>query len=216
MSAWFKRIKKGIVTTTQEKKEAPDGLWHKCPECKATVTKSDLASNLYLCKSCNHHNRINAQEYFEIIFDEAPQLLFENIAPKDYLEFVDAKPYGKRLVDAQKSTGLKDAMTVGVGNVQGRKLVVACMNFNFIGGSMGSVVGEKTLHQRALARAVGVGQVGRGQRHIARSGDRGGVVVADPHQRTEKVQPARGDFEQHLHDRRRLTSPGAAPAPAPR
>jgi len=143
MSAWFKRIKKGIVTTTQEKKEAPDGLWHKCPECKATVTKSDLASNLYLCKSCNHHNRINAQEYFEIIFDEAPQLLFENIAPKDYLEFVDAKPYGKRLVDAQKSTGLKDAMTVGVGNVQGRKLVVACMNFNFIGGSMGSVVGEK-------------------------------------------------------------------------
>lgn len=144
MSTWFKRIKKGILTTTQEKKEAPDGLWHKCPECKTTVTIKELEDDLYVCKNCNYHNRINSDEYFEIIFDNGEcKLLFENIAPKDRLGFVDVKPYSKRLTDAQKSTGLKDAMTVGVGKVNGKELVVACMNFNFIGGSMGSVVGEK-------------------------------------------------------------------------
>lgn len=143
-STWFRRIKKGILTGTHEKKEAPDGLWHKCPECKHTVTRKELEEQLYVCPKCDYHNRINAKEYFSILFDEQEhELLFENIAPTDKLGFVDMKPYTDRLVSAQKSTGLKDAMTVGVGNVKGRKLVVACMNFNFIGGSMGSVVGEK-------------------------------------------------------------------------
>ena len=91
-----------------------------------------------------HHNKINAKEYFHILFDEHKyETLFDNIMPTDKLEFVDIKPYTDRLKSAQKSTGLKDAMTVGVGDVMGRKLVIACMNFNFIGGSMGSVVGEK-------------------------------------------------------------------------
>jgi acetyl-CoA carboxylase carboxyl transferase subunit beta len=144
MSTWFRRIKKGILTTTEEKKEAPDGLWRKCPECKTTVTIKELEGNLYICKNCNFHNRINAVEYFNIIFDNGQyEELFANIAPKDFLGFVDVKPYSKRLEDAQKSTQLKDAMTVGVGNVNGKGLVIACMNFNFIGGSMGSVVGEK-------------------------------------------------------------------------
>lgn len=144
MSTWFRRIKKGIITSTQEKKEAPDGLWHKCPECKTTQTAKELEDHLYVCPKCNHHNRIDAEEYFKIIFDEGTtELLFENIMPKDMLGFVDLKPYGARLKDAQKSTGLKDAMTVGAGDVNGRKMVVACMNFKFIGGSMGSVVGEK-------------------------------------------------------------------------
>lgn len=144
MSTWFRRIKKGILTSTEEKKEAPDGLWHKCPECKITVTVKELEDNLYVCKNCNYHNRINADEYFEIIFDDAKyNLLFENIVPKDMLGFVDVKPYSKRLHDAQKSTQLKDAMSVGVGKIEGQELVIACMNFNFIGGSMGSVVGEK-------------------------------------------------------------------------
>lgn len=143
-STWFRRIKKGILTGTHEKKEAPDGLWHKCPECKHTVTRKELEEQLYVCPKCDYHNRINAKEYFAILFDEQHhELLFENIAPTDKLGFVDMKPYTDRLVSAQKATGLKDAMTVGVGNVKGRKLVVACMNFNFIGGSMGSVVGEK-------------------------------------------------------------------------
>lgn len=142
-STWFRRMKKGILTSTNEKKEAPDGLWHKCPECKHTVTSKELEDELYVCPKCNYHNRINAKEYFEFLYDEGYKLLFENIAPTDKLAFVDMKPYTDRLVAAQKSTGLKDAMTVGVGDVDGRKLVVACMNFNFIGGSMGSVVGEK-------------------------------------------------------------------------
>lgn len=143
-STWFRRIKKGILTGTHEKKEAPDGLWHKCPECKTTVTTKELEEQLYVCAKCSYHNKINAKEYFAFLFDDKQhELLFENIAPTDKLGFVDMKPYTDRLVAAQKSTGLKDAMTVGVGDVEGRKLVVACMNFNFIGGSMGSVVGEK-------------------------------------------------------------------------
>jgi acetyl-CoA carboxylase carboxyl transferase subunit beta len=144
MSTWFRRIKKGVLTSTDEKKEAPDGLWHKCPECKTTYTVKELEDHYYVCLKCNYHNRINSLEYFNILFDEQEfELLFENIAPVDKLGFVDMKPYGQRLKDAQKSTGLMDAMTVGVGKVEGKGLVVACMNFNFIGGSMGSVVGEK-------------------------------------------------------------------------
>jgi len=143
-STWFRRNKKGISTETKEKKEAPDGLWHKCPECKAPVTQTALQENLYLCPKCNFHNRINAKEYFQIIFDEGQyEELFETLRPVDKLNFVDVKSYEERLEKAQKTTGLKDAMTVGVGDVEGKKLVIACMNFNFIGGSMGSVVGEK-------------------------------------------------------------------------
>ena len=143
-STWFRRNKKGILTTTEEKKETPDGLWHKCPQCKATNTVKELHDNLFICHQCNYHNRINSTEYFEILFDNNEyELLFENIVPKDHLGFVDMKPYGARLLEAQKATGLKDAMTVGAGKLHGMGFVVACMNFSFIGGSMGSVVGEK-------------------------------------------------------------------------
>ncbi|HVI44948.1 MAG TPA: acetyl-CoA carboxylase, carboxyltransferase subunit beta [Chitinophaga sp.] len=144
MSSWFKRIKQGISTTTSEKKEAPDGLWHKCPNCKKTTTVKDLKEHYYVCDKCNYHNRINSGEYFEIIFDDNQfEELFPNIYPTDFLGFKDLKPYSDRLKEAQKKSGLKDAMTVGTGTVLGNDLVVACMDFNFIGGSMGSVVGEK-------------------------------------------------------------------------
>jgi len=143
-STWFRRNKKGILTTTEEKKETPDGLWHKCPQCKATNTVKELHDHFYVCPHCNFHNRINAVEYFEILFDNNEyEELFEQIVPKDFLGFVDMKPYNVRLKDAQKTTGLTDAMTVGVGKMNGIEFVVACMNFSFIGGSMGSVVGEK-------------------------------------------------------------------------
>lgn len=152
-STWFRRIKKGILTSTHEKKEAPDGLWHKCPECKNTMTARELEEQLSVCPKCNYHFRINAKEYFTFLFDEgSSELLFEEIAPADKLGFIDIKPYSKRLEDAQAATGLKDAMTVGVGNVEGRKMVIACMNFNFIGGSMGSVVGEKI--SRAIDHSI--------------------------------------------------------------
>ena len=99
---------------------------------------------MFVCPNCEYHNRINAVEYFEILFDNNEFAeLFGNIMPKDMLHFVDMKPYGARLVEAQKSTHLTDAMTVGVGKMNSNTLVIACMNFNFIGGSMGSVVGEK-------------------------------------------------------------------------
>ncbi len=144
MSTWFRRIRQGVLTSTDEKREVPDAFWHKCAECKTIVTKSELEAGLWVCTKCGFHNRINSAEYFKILFDDHKgEALFENIAPVDFLGFVDQRPYEKRLVDAQKVTGLTDAMTVAVGEVSGRKLVIACMNFQFIGGSMGSVVGEK-------------------------------------------------------------------------
>lgn len=143
-STWFRRNKKGILTSTTEKKETPDGLWHKCPECKTTSTVKELHDNLHVCPKCNYHNRINSTEYFEILFDNNTyEVLFENIRPKDHLGFVDMKPYGARIIEAQEATGISDAMTVGTGKMNGTGFVVACMNFAFIGGSMGSVVGEK-------------------------------------------------------------------------
>lgn len=142
--SWFKRIKQGISTSTSEKKEAPDGLWHKCPNCKKTTNIKDLKENLYVCDNCNYHNRINSEEYFEILFDNGQfEELFSNIFPKDQLGFVDLKPYADRLKDAQRKSGLTDAMKVGHGKVFEQDLVIACMDFGFIGGSMGSVVGEK-------------------------------------------------------------------------
>ncbi|MGH2644258.1 MAG: acetyl-CoA carboxylase, carboxyltransferase subunit beta [Chitinophagaceae bacterium] len=144
MPKWFQRIKQGILTSTDEKKEAPDGLWQKCPRCKHTVTTKDLKANLFVCEKCNFHYRINSKEYFEILFDDKIyEELFPNIEPVDFLGFVDMKPYSKRLQEAQKKTGRKDAMSVGTGKVFGHAMTVACMNFDFIGGSMGSVVGEK-------------------------------------------------------------------------
>jgi acetyl-CoA carboxylase carboxyl transferase subunit beta len=143
-STWFKRIKQGILTSNKEKKDVPDGLWFKCPSCKKTSTINELKEHFWLCANCNHHNRIDAAEYFQIIYDGGQaELLFENIVSKDHLGFVDLKPYKDRLKEARKKTGLKDAMTVGVGQVNGKGLVTAAMNFQFIGGSMGSVVGEK-------------------------------------------------------------------------
>jgi len=144
MANWFEKIKKGVSTATSEKKEAPDGLWFKCPRCKHTVTRQDLEDNLYVCEKCNYHNRINAEEYFKFLFDNGKyEELFTNIAPKDYLGFTDLKAYSKRLQVAQKKTGRKDALTVGTGKINDLDLTIACMNFDFIGGSMGSVVGEK-------------------------------------------------------------------------
>ena len=148
-STWFRRIKTGITTSTGEKKEAPDGLWHKCPECKTTTTVQELKLNAYVCPNCGFHNRINAKEYFSLLFDNGKwDTLFDNIGPKDYLGFNDQKPYSTRIKDAQRTTGLLDAMTVGTGAIGGTPITIACMNFNFIGGSMGSVMGEK------IARAI--------------------------------------------------------------
>jgi len=141
---WFKRIKKGILTTTSEKKETPEGLWTKCPECNFITTSADLRENLFVCPKCDHHHRIGSEEYYEIIFDNQEyEELFDNIRSKDFLGFTDLKPYAKRLDDIWAKTNLTDSMRVAVGNVGGYEIVIACMDFEFIGGSLGSVMGEK-------------------------------------------------------------------------
>ncbi len=143
-NSWFKRIKKGILTSTKDKKDAPEGLWEKCRECKYTCTVSELSENLYVCPKCGYHHRIGSEEYFDILFDDgAFTELFANIKSKDFLGFVDLKPYEKRLQDTYKKTDIHDSITVGHGKVSGNDFVVACMDFEFIGGSLGSVMGEK-------------------------------------------------------------------------
>jgi len=143
-SRWFKRIRKGISTSTAEKKETPEGLWTKCPTCNHICTSSELKENLFICGKCNYHHRIGSDEYFDILFDNNEYVvLFDEIKSKDALNFTDLKNYQKRLDDIHAKTDLKDSMRVGVGKMNGEGYVVACMDFEFIGGSLGSVMGEK-------------------------------------------------------------------------
>lgn len=142
--SWFKRVKEGITTSTEEKKSTPDGLWHKCPRCKKAILTTDHEANCYVCPSCNYHDKIGSREYFSILFDQkAFTELFAGIKPTDPLHFTDTKDYQSRLAESQKKTGMTDALRVAAGKINGADLVVACMDFNFIGGSMGSVMGEK-------------------------------------------------------------------------
>jgi acetyl-CoA carboxylase carboxyl transferase subunit beta len=143
-SRWFKRIRKGINTSTADKKETPEGLWSKCPNCNHICTSSELKENYYICEKCNYHHRIGSDEYFAILFDNQEfTVLFDEIKSKDALNFTDLKNYQKRLDDIHAKTDLKDSMRVGVGKMNGEGYVVACMDFEFIGGSLGSVMGEK-------------------------------------------------------------------------
>ncbi|MEM7484957.1 MAG: acetyl-CoA carboxylase, carboxyltransferase subunit beta [Bacteroidota bacterium] len=148
MSSWFKRKEKGIQTATEEKKDTPKGLWYKSPTGKI-VESEDLAKNFYVSPEDDYHVRIGSKEYFEILFDGNKfRELDEKLSSKDPLKFVDTKKYSERLKAAQQKTGLKDAIRTAVGKSMGKEIVIACMDFSFIGGSMGSVVGEK------IARAI--------------------------------------------------------------
>lgn len=145
---WFKRLKDGIQTATKFKKETPDGLWHKCKSCSHTNTVKELRENFYKCPKCNYHERIGSYDYFELIFDGKFKELFEGLKSYDFLEFSDLKSYSDRLESAHEKTELNDAISVAEGKVNKKPLVIAAMDFSFIGGSMGSVVGEK------IARAI--------------------------------------------------------------
>ena len=150
---WFKRIHGGITTSTNDKKEIPEGLWYKCPKCKHIVPTEEHESGLSVCQKCGYHERINASGYFAIIFDDGKfKELDSKMESKDPLKFEDTKKYKDRLVQSKEKTGLKDAITTGYGKIEGKPLVIACMNFNFIGGSMGAVVGEKI--SRAIQHAI--------------------------------------------------------------
>ncbi len=147
--SWFRRIKEGITTSTREKKETPEGLWYKCPSCKKITTAQDHSKNAYVCENCGYHERIGSYEYFNLLFDNNQYLeLFDNIVSEDPLQFQDTKKYTERLQEAYEKTQLKDAIRVAFGKVNDNDIVIAAMDFSFIGGSMGSVVGEK------ISRAV--------------------------------------------------------------
>lgn len=141
--AWFRRTQKGIQTATEDKKDVPKGLWYKSPTGKI-IDAEQLEKNFYVSPEDGYHVRIGSNEYFKILFDDNKYTeLDKNLASKDPLNFEDTKKYTDRLEEAQKKTGLKDAVRTAVGKSKGKDLVVACMDFTFIGGSMGSVVGEK-------------------------------------------------------------------------
>lgn len=143
MMPWFKRTKKGIQTATEDKKDVPKGLWYKSPTGKV-VDSAELEKNFYVSPEDGYHVRIGSNEYFEILFDDNKfKELDKNLTSKDTLNFVDKKKYTDRLREAEEKTGLKDAIRTAVGKSMGKDLVIACMDFSFIGGSMGSVVGEK-------------------------------------------------------------------------
>lgn len=149
MMPWFKRVEKGIHTPTEEKKETPDGLWYKCPECKAVTSMAEHRKNLNTCVKCDYHDRIGSEEYFAFLFDDNKYTELDGkLTSGDPLNFVDSKPYPQRIAATEKKTGLKDAVRTAYGKMNGRDITIACMDFAFIGGSMGSVVGEK------IARAI--------------------------------------------------------------
>ncbi|MEO8147618.1 MAG: acetyl-CoA carboxylase, carboxyltransferase subunit beta [Bacteroidia bacterium] len=142
--SWFTRIKKGITTTTREKKETPEGLWYKCPSCKHIQPSKEHEANSYVCVKCGYHERLGSEEYFSILFDNNEFMeINENMTSGDPLKFVDTKKYIDRVKDSITKTGLNDAVRTAAGRINGNEAMIACMDFKFIGGSMGSVVGEK-------------------------------------------------------------------------
>ena len=152
---WFKRMKEGITTSTKDKKETPEGLWYKCPSCHHVVTTEDHTKTLWVCEKCDYHERISSEEYFSFLFDGGYYTeINKGYSSGDPLKFEDTKKYVDRLKATQASTGLKDAIRTAQGKLDGQDFIIAAMDFSFIGGSMGSVMGEKI--SRAIDQAIKV------------------------------------------------------------
>ena len=150
--AWFKRSKENI-SSNGEKKDIPDGMWTKCSGCSEIIHKNELDKNLFTCPKCNFHFRIGSKEYFEILLDKGTFKEFnKKMRSVDPLNFTDTKSYASRVETTMKKTGLYDAVRTGEGMMNGIPVVIACMDFSFIGGSMGSVVGEKIARATELAQ----------------------------------------------------------------
>lgn len=151
--SWFKRVTDNIRTKTEDKNNTPDGLWAKCPSCKKALQTKALKRNAYVCMNCDHHLRVGSEEYFGILFDEEQyEEINAELISADPLEFEDTRKYPDRLVASYEKTGLHDAIRTAHGLVHGQPLMVCAMDFRFIGGSMGSVVGEKIC--RAIAHCI--------------------------------------------------------------
>ncbi len=147
--AWFKRKKENIAPETSPKENIPDGLWEKCADCGEIMHKKQLENNFWTCIKCNNHFRIGSAEYFSVLLDEGTFKEYDRkMRSADPLKFEDTKKYTSRIESTIKATGLQDAVRTGTGKIYGKDVVIGCMDFKFIGGSMGSVVGEK------LARAA--------------------------------------------------------------
>ncbi|SIN85955.1 acetyl-CoA carboxylase carboxyltransferase subunit alpha [Sulfurivirga caldicuralii] len=150
---WFERILPSIKGVAQRKKSVPEGLWIKCPECEGVLYKAELERNQYVCPKCGHHMRIGARQRLNYFFDEnTAQEFAQNVRPIDILGFKDQKRYKDRITAAQKSTGENDALVTMVGEIEKLRVVAAAFEFKFMGGSMGSVVGEKFV--RAVNKAI--------------------------------------------------------------
>lgn len=150
--AWFRRQQAGIRTSTRDRNDVPEGQWSKCPGCGEIINSRQLAENMSVCPKCGHHYSISSTRYFEILFDDGRYELHDSdLTAVDALEFVDRKPYASRLKSARSQTGLSDAAQGAVGKIGGHETSVAAMDFSFIGGSMGSVVGE--VIARSIKRA---------------------------------------------------------------
>jgi acetyl-CoA carboxylase carboxyl transferase subunit beta len=148
--SWFLRSKANI--DEHQKRDMPDGLWTKCPTCSEIIYKTELETNFYTCKKCTFHFRIGSEEYIEIILDEGSFIESnEKIRSTDPLNFIDTKAYPDRIAEGYRKSSVNDAVTTGIGTIFGKKVSFACMNFNFIGGSMGSVVGEKIFRAARLS-----------------------------------------------------------------
>ncbi len=150
--AWFERKKKGILTDRSGQNETPEGQWSKCPRCAEIVNRRELLDNALVCPKCSYHHTMSSLLYFELLFDEGRYELFDqHLRPKDALDFYDRKPYRQRLDEAARKTGLNDAARAALGAIGGHRISVAALDFSFVGGSMGSVVGE--IVARAIKRA---------------------------------------------------------------
>lgn len=150
---WFKRKLDGIQTSTKDKKETPEGLWYKCPKCQTVVTTEDHTASFFVCERCSFHERIGSEEYFQLFFDNGEyKEIDKKLKSGDPLKFEDTKKYVDRIKQTQKKTGLTDAIRTAHGKIDGQDFVIAAMDFSFIGGSLGSVVGEKIA--RAIDKAI--------------------------------------------------------------
>ncbi len=151
--SWFNRKKEGITTSTADKKETPEGLWQKCSNCKTLFTIEDISKNSWVCDRCSHTEGIGSEEYFQLLCGVGKyKELDSKLTSGDPLLFEDTKKYVERVAATQKNTGLKDAIRTAIGKVDGEDFVVAAMDFSFIGGSLGSVMGEKIA--RAIDQAI--------------------------------------------------------------
>ncbi|MFT5143365.1 MAG: acetyl-CoA carboxylase carboxyl transferase subunit beta [Rhodothermales bacterium] len=201
--AWFRRTKAGINTDRNDQIDVPEGQWIKCTECASTLNRREVLRNLLVCSECGYHFPMSGLEYYRLLFDGDFEVHDTNLVSLDPLEFTDRKPYSKRLVDAQRKTGLTDAATGATGKIGGHRANIAAMDFQFIGGSMGSVVGEvisRTIQRaykeetpliiitqsggaRMMEGALSLMQLAKTSAHLARFHEKGLpfiVILANP------------------------------------